>query len=86
MHTDNNLAAVNPELVKEWHPTKNEKGPQAYFANSHFKIWWLCKKCSHEWDAQIYNHLFLQTYLCVSLITLLELDLSFFSFSYNLSF
>ncbi|MGE7595627.1 zinc-ribbon domain-containing protein [Peribacillus frigoritolerans] len=55
LHTDNNLAAVNLELVKEWHPTKNEKGPQAYFANSHFKVWWLCKKCSHEWDAQIYN-------------------------------
>lgn len=39
----------------EWHPTKNEKGPQAYFPNSHFKVWWLCKKCGHEWDAQVYN-------------------------------
>ncbi|UYY97946.1 hypothetical protein OJ967_21425 [Peribacillus frigoritolerans] len=33
MHTDNNLAAVNPALANEWHPTKNEKGPQDYFTN-----------------------------------------------------
>ncbi|TKH06811.1 hypothetical protein FC678_23260 [Peribacillus simplex] len=32
-----------------------EKGLQDYFANSHFKVWWLCKKCSHEWGARIYN-------------------------------
>lgn len=55
MYTDNNLAAVNQELVKEWHPTKNKKGPQAYFANSHFKVWRVYKKCSYEWDTQIYN-------------------------------
>ncbi|USK34056.1 zinc-ribbon domain-containing protein [Bacillus sp. F19] len=55
LHRGNNLAAVNPGLVKEWHPTKNEKGPQDYFANSHFKVWWLCKKCSYEWTALIYN-------------------------------
>ncbi|MDQ0856695.1 zinc-ribbon domain-containing protein [Bacillus sp. V2I10] len=55
LHSGNNLAAVNPELVKEWHPTKNEKGPQDYFANSHFKVWWLCKKCGYEWPALIYN-------------------------------
>lgn len=55
LHKDNNLAAVNRDLVKEWHPTKNEKGPQDYFANSHYKVWWLCNKCGHEWEALIYN-------------------------------
>lgn len=52
---DNNLAVKYPEVVKEWHPTKNDKGPEKYFPASHFKVWWLCFKCQHEWEAIIYN-------------------------------
>lgn len=51
----NNLAAVNQKLVMECHPTKIEKDPQAYFANAHFKVCWLCQKCGHEWAALIHN-------------------------------
>ncbi|WP_203289378.1 zinc-ribbon domain-containing protein [Metabacillus sp. cB07] len=51
----NSLAARNPQLTKEWHPTKNIKSPDDYFSNSHFKVWWLCSRCGHEWLAAIYN-------------------------------
>src|SRR5699024_6006336 len=54
LYKDNNLAAVNPELAKEWHPS-NKKRPQKYFPNSHFKVWWLCPSCDHEWSASIDN-------------------------------
>ncbi|WHX25121.1 zinc-ribbon domain-containing protein [Virgibacillus halodenitrificans] len=55
LNSENNLALLNPKLSKEWHPTKNKRHPHEYFANSHFKVWWLCKKCEHEWKASIYN-------------------------------
>lgn len=49
----NSLAALFPELVKEWHPTKNG----ALTANdvrpgSSQKIWWRCKRSKHIWQAQ----------------------------------
>lgn len=55
LNCENNLASVNPELVKEWHPNKNIKRPEDFFPNAHFKVWWLCQLCGHEWDAYIYN-------------------------------
>ena len=51
--TDNNLEITNPELIKEWHPTKNGKlTPKDVTFGSHKKVWWLCKK-GHEWKAVI---------------------------------
>ncbi len=52
---DNNLAAKFPEVVNEWHPTRNYKSPEKYFPASHFKVWWYCFNCHHEWEARIYN-------------------------------
>lgn len=50
---ENNLAAVNPELAKEWHPTKNGNAlPQMVSAGSKKKIWWK-GKCGHEWKSQV---------------------------------
>jgi len=47
------LVDVNPELVKEWHPTKNaELTPDMITAGSNRKVWWL-GKCGHEWQASI---------------------------------
>jgi len=50
----NDLAAINPELVEEWHPTKNgDFTPQKVTAgNNTKKVWWL-GKCGHEWQATI---------------------------------
>ena len=47
------LLQNNPELAKEWHPTKNGKlTPNDVLAGSNIKAWWL-GKCGHEWEAVI---------------------------------
>ncbi|WP_050805530.1 zinc-ribbon domain-containing protein [Legionella drancourtii] len=52
---DNNLAVQSPELVKEWHPEKNnELRPEMFLPRSNKKVWWLCKYL-HEWQATIDN-------------------------------
>ena len=39
----NDLATTNPELAKEWHPTKNGcLLPEDVTAGANKKIWWLC--------------------------------------------
>lgn len=41
---------LDPRLVAEWHPTKNEELlPSDVSAGSHRKVWWICSK-GHEWD------------------------------------
>jgi len=50
---DNCLATLNPELAKEWHPTKNGKlTPYDVTYGSGAKVWWKCSK-GHEWDVKI---------------------------------
>ncbi len=51
----NCLATKNPELSKEWHPTKNGKlTPYNVTHRSDKKVWWLCSNNSrHEWFASI---------------------------------
>jgi DNA-directed RNA polymerase subunit RPC12/RpoP len=50
---DTSLAAVNPTLAKEWHPSKNgnltPKDVKKYSGND---VWWLCKK-GHTWQATV---------------------------------
>ena len=49
----NNLAAVNPQLAKEWHPTKNgELTPYDFTSGSNKKVWWICNR-GHEWKTSI---------------------------------
>lgn len=49
----NDLATLNPELAKEWHPTKNGKlTPQDVTCGAKKRAWWL-GNCGHEWDAVI---------------------------------
>ena len=51
----NDLATTNPELAKEWHPTKNEElTPQDVRKGSSRKVWWICPH-GHEWKATILN-------------------------------
>jgi hypothetical protein len=50
---DNNLAVSHPDLVKEWHPTKNmDLTPYDVMPKSHTKVWWKCKQ-GHEWKTAI---------------------------------
>ena len=53
---ETSLGSVNPELAKEWHPTKNGNlTPFDVFANTNRYIWWLCPVCGHEWKAKCSN-------------------------------
>ncbi len=54
--SDYNLKVINPQLVEEWHPTKN-KGldPATISPRSGKSVWWQCRFCEHEWQAKIDN-------------------------------
>lgn len=48
-----NLLAANPDLVKEWHPTKNIGiKPGELTPGSNRKVWWICS-AGHEWKAAV---------------------------------
>lgn len=50
---ENDLATMFPELVKQWHPTRNGNlTPQKVFAGTRRKVWWRCEK-GHEWFANV---------------------------------
>ena len=50
---DNDLQTVNPDLAKQWHPTKNgERTPSDIAGGSAKKVWWQCPlDARHEWQA-----------------------------------
>ena len=55
----NDLHTANPELAKEWHPYKNlPLLPTDVSRASGKKVWWLCPKCNHEWQATIHKRAF----------------------------
>ena len=53
----NSLAAVCPQIAKEWHPTKNGiLTPEKISFGSKKKAWWICSKGpDHEWEASVGN-------------------------------
>tara|TARA_B100001971_G_scaffold59222_1_gene54265 strand:+ start:906 stop:1187 length:282 start_codon:yes stop_codon:yes gene_type:complete len=47
------LADRNPELAKEWHPTRNgDLTPDQVTPGSSRKVWWRCS-LGHEWEARV---------------------------------
>lgn len=51
----NDLATLRPELVTEWHPTKNgDKTPYMFTQWSNVTAWWICP-LGHEWETTIAN-------------------------------
>ena len=47
------MATTNPEIIKEWHPTKNGTiTPRDVTKGSDKIIWWMCEK-GHEWEATV---------------------------------
>ncbi len=52
---ENALAALYPELIKEWHPKKNLnlKASDVTYAASKL-VWWLCSKCKHSWQTPVH--------------------------------
>lgn len=50
-----NLRIIDPELAKEWHPSKNGSlTSRDVTPGSGKKIWWKCKK-GHEWQSTVLN-------------------------------
>lgn len=50
---ETDLASLHPDLVRQWHPTKNGSlTPTQVMPGSHRMAWWICEK-GHEWRAQI---------------------------------
>ena len=54
---DNSLGMLNPELAKEWHPTKNGNlTPFDVINGGHTKYWWKCEAADdHEWKSTVSN-------------------------------
>ncbi len=51
----NDLAAVEPKIAAQWHPTLNGAlTPEAVTAGSARKVWWQCAD-GHVWKAVIYS-------------------------------
>ena len=48
----NDLRSTNPELMEEW-SDRNEIDPLSVSARSRQMIWWKCRACGHEWQAEI---------------------------------
>ncbi|PFM12030.1 hypothetical protein COJ40_08210 [Bacillus cereus] len=42
------LAFLDPELAKEWHPTKNSGWRYPEGLEEKIYIWWLCSSCGNE--------------------------------------
>lgn len=52
---DNSLEVLYPDLIKEWHPTKNGKlTPKEVRPGTAKKIWWICNK-GHAWKTSLYH-------------------------------
>lgn len=51
---ENDLCTTHPELSLEWHPTLNgDFAPYETKAGSQKRVWWLGRKCKHEYKAKI---------------------------------
>jgi hypothetical protein len=51
----NSLASLHPNLVEQWHPTKNgDLAPEHVVAGTEKKVWWRCPHGpDHEWSASV---------------------------------
>ena len=47
---ENDLVTTHPRVAATFHPTKNRKTAEEYFAGSVEVVWWLCSE-GHEWEA-----------------------------------
>ena len=49
---DYNLLLFYPQIALEWHPDKNDRGPETVTPRSKVQVWWRCTK-GHEWQAPV---------------------------------
>lgn len=49
------LKTLRPDLMAEWHPTKNgDLDPETLTVSSHTEVWWICSK-GHEWKKMVHS-------------------------------
>lgn len=48
----NDLASLNPELAREWHPDRNDRSPADVGRSGRYRAWWVCR-LGHEWQAPV---------------------------------
>ncbi|MBE2919382.1 zinc-ribbon domain-containing protein [Anoxybacillus flavithermus] len=53
VYIGNCLMTIHPNIAEEWHYTLNKITPYDVTYGSSKKVWWMCKKCNHEWKAAI---------------------------------
>ena len=47
---------LSGDLLREWHPTKNNGiDPLSLAAKSGLSAWWQCRSCHHEWQVPVYH-------------------------------
>jgi hypothetical protein len=52
INLENSFASVNPNLIEEWHPTKNlPETPYSIAPTTVKKYHWICTVCENEWEA-----------------------------------
>ena len=53
----NCLSTTHPQLIAQWHPTKNQDiTPNMITIGSSKKVWWKCPVADdHEWNTKVYN-------------------------------
>jgi len=49
----NDLATLSPELAAEWHPIRNDVGPDGVARSAARRAWWACSAHGHEWEATV---------------------------------
>lgn len=53
----NDLSTKKPEILNQWHPTKNGNlSPDSIMPNSKTKIWWICSK-GHEFEQAVVDRI-----------------------------
>jgi hypothetical protein len=54
LNSRNCLAAMRPDIAREWHATKNgNKTPYDFTVGTNYSAWWLCNICKKDYDAPI---------------------------------
>lgn len=49
----NDFATLYPDKLEEWNYNKNKLLPNKILKKTGTKVWWVCKKCGHEWQAAL---------------------------------
>jgi hypothetical protein len=51
---EQSLAVLRPDLLAEWHPSRNtDLDPYALSVRSGKRVWWRCSECAHEWQTTV---------------------------------